>query len=124
MYEHSFEIHELPKMSNGSHGSWMQEHRRRKKWHRMVGQWLMGRTPPRPIQRARVVFTRCSSVEPDYDGLVHGFKPIRDALVKWGVLEDDRPRNLEGVYLWEKALRKQGKVRVEIRELIPDTQSE
>jgi Holliday junction resolvase RusA-like endonuclease len=87
----------------------------------MVGEFLMGMTPKRPLDRVRVVFTRFSSVEPDDDGLVHGFKPIRDALVQWGVVVDDKRKNLAAEYRWEKAPPKHGKVRVEIEELPVDT---
>jgi Holliday junction resolvase RusA-like endonuclease len=121
-YNYKFEIMGLPKMANGGHGHWRAEHASRKKWHELVGQQLLGRVPRRPLKRTRVIFTRCSSSEPDFDGLVHGFKPVRDALVKFGVLEDDKPRNLVGEYYWEKAAPKKGRIRVEIEEITDDTQ--
>lgn len=108
-------------MANGSHGHWAVVAAQRKKWQKLVGQCLMGRVPRSPFDRIKVTFTRCSSSEPDYDGLVHGFKPIRDALVLFGVATDDKNKNMEAVYQWELAPRGRGKVRVEIEELPPHT---
>jgi len=44
------------------------------------------------------------------------FKACVDALVKTGILVDDSPRHLTREYLWEKAPRGEGHVRIEIRE--------
>ncbi len=52
------------------------------------------RRPRRPLKRARVTCIRYSSVSPDSDGLVTGFKPLIDGLVACGVLENDRYENI------------------------------
>lgn len=117
MFKLTFEIHALPKMANGSHGGWQAAAAQRKKWKLLTAQQLMGRAPTVPFQRLRAVFIRCSSMEPDDDGLVHGFKPIRDALVQFGFVVDDKRKNLDAIYRWEKAPAKQGKIRVEIEEI-------
>lgn len=117
MYTFSFDIPGLPKMANGGHGNWRADHGQKKKWKQWVGECLMGRFPPKPLARARVTFTRFSSSEPDDDGLAHGFKPVRDALVIYGIIQDDKRKNLEAVYRWERAKPKAGFIRVEIEEL-------
>jgi hypothetical protein len=110
----TFEIPGLPKMANGGHGHWAKDHKARAKWKHDVGVCLMGKVRGRPWVKARAVFTRCSFTEPDYDGLVHGFKPIVDGLVEFGLLADDGPGYLVRDYKWEKAPRKGGKIRVEV----------
>ena len=104
----------LPKMANGGHGHWRTDHTAKKKWKTLVARELVGLAPPKPWPWVRVVFTRHSSVEPDYDGLVHGFKPLRDALVKYGFVVDDKNMNMEAVYKWEKAPRGLGHVTLDI----------
>jgi hypothetical protein len=116
-YRLEFEIASLPKMANGGHGNWRADHGRKMHWRKWVGTALMGKLPKKPLAFARVTLTRCSSVEPDFDGLAHGFKPIVDALVHFGVIVDDRGSVLERRYLWEKAKPKQGGIRVVLEEL-------
>jgi Holliday junction resolvase RusA-like endonuclease len=116
-YRLSFEIHELPKMANGSYGSWQADYHRKLRWRRLVGKCIQGMTPKEPLARARGVFTRFSSVEPDDDGLVHGFKPIRDALTFYGVILDDKRKVLEAEYRWEKASPGKGRIKVEVEEI-------
>jgi Holliday junction resolvase RusA-like endonuclease len=108
------EVKGLPPMANGSHGSWQVKNALRKYWKTQVGLMLLGKTPKVPHKKVKVVFTRYSSVEPDYDGLVHGFKPVRDALVQYGVVEDDKSSNMQAEYKWIRAGRRDGKIRVEI----------
>lgn len=109
----------LPKMANGGHGSWGQDHKRKKKWKTLVARELVGLAPPKPFSWIYVEFIRHSSVEPDYDGLVHGFKALRDALVKFGFVKDDKNRNMEAVYRWEKAEAKKGFVEIVISAVTP-----
>lgn len=110
----SFELTGLPPMANGNKGGWQKKHRIAKAWKTRLGYMLMGKTPKVPWLHIRVVFTRFSSVEPDDDGLAHGFKPIRDALVEYGLVADDSRKHLASEYRWEKAPAKYGKIRVEI----------
>lgn len=72
-----------------------------------------------PLKYADVILTRCSSVRPDYDGLVSSGKHILDALQQAGVLENDRHENI-GVplYRWEKAPRGKGVTRIQVTERI------
>lgn len=117
-YRLTFELTGLPRMTNGGGGT-------RNHWvlHKLAQEWK-GRAilaakaeglPEVPLKTARLVLTRYSSVSPDPDGLVSGFKPIVDGLVAAGVLENDRFDNI-GMpdYRWEKVPQRAGKVRVEV----------
>jgi Holliday junction resolvase RusA-like endonuclease len=120
VYTLEFELPGLPKMANGGHGHWRADHAAKMAWRERVGLVLLSmkaRMPVAPLKLARVTFTRFSSVEPDDDGLTHGFKPIRDALKFYGIIEDDKRKNLVAEYRWEKAKPKQGKVRIKVESL-------
>jgi len=69
--------------------------------------------PESPLKKARLTLTRHSSVSPDPDGLVSGFKAIVDGLVLAGVLENDRFSNI-GMpdYRWVKAKKGEGMVTI------------
>lgn len=108
-------------MVNDQHKTWQAKRRDAKKWQKWVGYCLMGKTPPKPLQRVRVTFTRYSSVQPDDDNLPTGFKAIRDALVNYGVVVDDSPQHFEGKYVWAHAPNGRGKIRIEIDERTSDT---
>lgn len=108
------EIQGLPPMANGGHGSWQKSHGIRKAWKTRVGNMLLGKVPRTPYQLIHVIFTRHSSSEPDYDGLVHGFKPVRDALVNFGIVIDDDSTHMRSEYRWCKAKAKEGKITIEI----------
>lgn len=99
-------------MANGSHGHWRTRYHAERKWLAMTLLAIAGKKPSSPLEKVRCEFVRFSSSEPDFDGLVHGFKPIRDALVKGGVVVNDKPSNMEAKYCWEKASPKCGKVKV------------
>lgn len=79
--------------------------------------YLLTKKPPAPLQHAKLTLLRASSVEPDYDGLVSGFKHVIDCLVEAGILINDKRENI-GVpdYLWEKAPMGKGFIRVTVEE--------
>lgn len=56
---------------------------------------------------------RRSSRSPDYDGLVHSFKPVMDALKFHGIIQDDSMANI-GVpeYRWEKTQSGKGHIQL------------
>lgn len=115
-YELKFEIKGLPRMTNRTRVHWSKTLRHANEWKKLVYMAVMkaGR-PPLPLQRARLVLTRCSTQTPDPDGLVSGFKHVIDGLTVAGVLADDKFTNI-GMpeYRWEPAKIRQGKVRVEV----------
>jgi len=88
-------------------------------WKAMVNLMVCGHRPKAPLKRARLTLTRFSSVSPDSDGLVSGFKRIIDGLVASGVLENDRYENI-GMpqYLWQKEAPGRGRVHIKIEEIV------
>lgn len=117
MYRLEFELNALPKMTNpsGSRSThWRFVKLEKDKWKMMVKIALRAHNlPATPLSKAKLTLTRFSSVSPDPDGLVSGFKTIIDSLVHCGVLENDKFTNI-GMpqYLWVKAKPKEGKVRI------------
>ena len=114
----AFEIPALPRMTNNSgrtNNHWSDRAKEAKQWQTAVMAMVGSQRPPSPLSLARLVLTRFSSVPPDPDGLVSGFKHIIDGLVHARVLKDDKWTNI-GMpeYRWEKAPAKKGKVRVEV----------
>lgn len=74
--------------------------------------------PPKPLPMAKVTLTRCSSSEPDFDGLVGSFKNVLDGLVAALVIEDDKMSNIGAPdYRWEKASPGGGKIRIVVEEI-------
>lgn len=59
-----------------------------------------------------VTYTRYSTAEPDFDGLVASFKHVQDGLVVAGVLPDDAPKHLRPAYGWHACRR--GEEHIEI----------
>lgn len=118
-YSITFELPGLPRMANASGRSrnfWAIK-KETDQWKKWVGQVACPR-PPSPLVRAKLTLIRFSSSEPDFDGLVHGFKPVIDGLKECGVLLDDKARNIgQSSYSWEKAPAKQGKIRVVVEAL-------
>lgn len=118
-YELKFKIPKLPPiLSNGSHRTWQAIAGIKKKWQKIAMDYAAENLPPEPLKKASAVFTRHSSVEPDYDNMVISFKAIRDGLVKAGVLEDDHPRVLKAEYKWQRTSPKTGHVTIELKEEI------
>ena len=106
----------LPPMNTADGLNRWRRHTLKKLWEgKVAGAVLMelGRWPSKPLDRAAVTITRCSSSEPDFDGLVQGGKFLLDGLVKAGVIADDKPSVIgQPVFRWEKAPPKQGCVRI------------
>ena len=93
---------------------WSVQHKEAEAWKWLVFGELGGDIPKRPWRKVKMICTRHSSRQPDYDNLVASFKPVIDALVKNSVIADDRPDNFEGEhpdYEWVKG---QSHITVEI----------
>ncbi len=121
MYRITFEIDTLPQLQNArSKTSFWNYHREAKNWVNWVALAIIGHLPDKPLNRANVTLTRCSSIEPDCDGLFSGMKAPLDALVKVGIIKDDRPSVINFQAKWEKAPKNKGKIRFEIQEIATD----
>lgn len=119
-YRLEFEIPMLPRMQNpsgrGTH--WRILHKEKEEIFDLVAKLTAGRRPSRPLSRARLVLTRHSSVRPDPDGLVSGFKRVVDGMKACGILVDDKNANIDfPMYLWSKAAPGKGKVHVLVEEI-------
>lgn len=120
VYSVEFEINGLPRMTNASGRSkhWVILKQEADHWKKTVSLVLADRRPPKPLKYAALEFTRYSSIAPDPDGLVSGFKHVLDGLVRAGILENDKYSNI-GMpnYYWVKTSPKQGKINVKVLEL-------
>jgi len=107
-YAHTFRFAApLPKLQAGK-GHWRAVHAERQGWHRRVAEAVMVERarPKLTLQRARIVCTRHSFAQPDFENLAHSFKALLDGFVKCGVLQDDNPLVLvDQEYRWEPAPR-------------------
>lgn len=115
-----FELTGLPKMANhglrGTH--WAVKLAEARKWKKLVAQICLALWRGGPAKKAKLTLTRFSSVAPDSDGLVSGFKHVIDGLVECGVLENDKVTNIGmPTYQWEKASRGHGKIQVIVEEM-------
>ena len=106
-----FSIGDLPKMTNRTAGKqWFSRHKERVKWQRLVEeQCVLTEITNLKLNSAVLTLIRHSSKAPDSDGLVSGFKPVIDSLVKCGVLVDDNYKII-GMpnYKWEYRPKKLG----------------
>jgi len=109
----------LPLMSNQLlRGHWRKKHGHALKWKLAVSLASHMKRPRDPLERATLTLTRCSSMRPDHDGLVSGFKSVIDGLVECGVLANDKFENIGvPVYLWAKAPLRKGHVLIEVLEV-------
>lgn len=122
LYRLEFELLGLPRMTNASGRKsthWRVLKKESDAWKLRVHQVVKSSRPFVPLKRAKLILTRCSSVCPDSDGLVSGFKHVIDGLVIAGVLENDRYENIGfPTYLWRKVKPGEGKIIVVVEGVI------
>ena len=118
-YSLKLEIGALPKTRNQTmRMHWAVRHKYIKEWDNLVKLHIGSRLPDKPLTKAKLVFTRFSSKESDFDNLVGSFKFVTDALTKLGVILDDKPSIIGSpTFNWVKTRPKQGKIIVEIIEI-------
>lgn len=112
-----FEINALPRMTNpsGRRNHWAMRAAEARKWKGFVIAELNRLQCEVSLEKATLILTRFSSVSPDPDGLVSGFKHVIDGLVQGRVLKNDKIFNIGmPTYRWEKCSPKKGKIRVEV----------
>lgn len=122
LYQLNLSLSGLPQRFNESPGSsWHSRYRESQRWHkRVLGRMMLERLspPPLPLKKASLILVRHSSRCPDYDGLVHSFKPVIDALKKCLVIADDRMSVIgKPNYLWEQAKQRAGKIEITVQEV-------
>lgn len=118
-YVLEFELPGLPKTTNsGGRAHWAVKAKEAAHWKKMVHWATACKGPEESLKRAKLTLTRCSAIEPDFDGLVSSFKHVLDGLVEAQVIENDKPSVIgQPAYRWEKAPPKHGKIKVRIEEL-------
>jgi hypothetical protein len=120
----NIELKGLPKGGN-FRGNWYAKYAENAKWANKIKEAVGNNIPKAPIKRVKLTYTRCSCScsgdQPgmDWDNLVISFKPIQDALVTCGILENDTINNIPDmpIYKQEIAKRGDGKIRVELWEI-------
>jgi hypothetical protein len=120
-YRIEFELPGLPKTINvmGQKSYWVRK-AEKDKWLNMVWAITAGKRPQAPLTKARVSYARFSSCEPDWDGLVSGFKYIQDSLKACGIIADDKMSVIgQPQYAWFPVPAKKGKIRVVVEEILP-----
>lgn len=116
-YEITFDLNELPPMPNkfyaGMHFS--QRKKLKDQFSRSVFLATAHIRPSIPLKKYKLVLTRFSASEPDYDGLVGSFKVVVDGLVTNGILANDK-LSMSGPWEvhWNKVKREQGFIRIKV----------
>lgn len=113
----AFELQGLPRMTNNLMVHWRTRHNDVLKWKRLVKAQVQLTWPKKQpaLTSAALTLKRYSTREPDFDGLVSGFKSVIDGLVEAGVLLNDKQSVIgQPKYLWEYAGPKQGKIFVKV----------
>ncbi len=120
-YTAKFIHHSLPHPVNVvERMPWQQKRRYVRELKAEIAYLLIGKKPKEPLFEAKLTLVRCSSSEPDFDGLVSSFKYVVDTLKDCGVIVDDKMRNIgQSSYQWEYAPPKKGMIIVVIEEIIP-----
>ena len=122
------DVPRLPPCNASRNVHWRVKYTERQDWGVLL-KLAMGRQSRvgLPFARARAVFTRQSSREPDSDNLVASFKLVRDLLqveamrrnpYGLGIIQSDAPGWLEAEYRWEKAARGKGGIRIEVEAIV------
>ncbi len=98
-----FKILGLPLMTNAQKNAhWTKRHKESVKWKSLVGfECHKAGILQLGLTSAALTLTRHSSREPDFDGLVSGFKHVIDGLTDCQVIVDDKFSVIgQSTYLW------------------------
>ena len=119
-YQIIFEIEGLPPTGNIRGRTWGAIHGKKKRWLSESRDTAEREgPPPEPLKKAKVVLTRFSSVQPDFENLTYSFKAVLDGLKAAGVIADDSPKYIGyPTYQWTRIKGNEGKIRVEVYEVV------
>lgn len=113
--------HQLPELPNAWPKNPHAENRRRKKWHKRVGEMILvsGVRPTETVTRCELACVRWSPRMPDFDGLVQSFKPLVDGLVNHEIIADDHMGIIvRRRYSWVQVPKKYQEVTMEISQIV------
>ena len=100
-----------------SRTSWRAAMFESRKWKKLVYENCILLRPIEPLTKAKLVLTRFSSSEPDFDGLVSGFKHCIDGLKEAKVILDDKPSIVgQPQFFWHKSKKGMGSIKIEVYE--------
>lgn len=118
-YRLEIEIPGLPETTNEVLSMRLKKRLNRKMfWKQQIAYSVYGKKPKQPLKRANLTLTRFSTTRPDPDGLTSTFKHLIDGLVIAEILENDKYENIGfPKYLWEKAKRNEGKIKILVEEV-------
>ena len=98
-YELKIELNELPQSLNKKlRKHWSKNHKENSLWDTLIYQKVFRQLPPTPLKRAKLRIVKHFWRTMDFDGFVGSLKPVVDALVTAGVIEDDSWKVLQA---WE-----------------------
>lgn len=98
-YELRIELTELPQSLNKKlRKHWTKNHRENNLWDTLIYQKVFRQLPPYPLKKAKLRIVKHFWRTMDFDGFVGSLKPVVDALVTAGVIEDDSWKVLQA---WE-----------------------
>lgn len=127
LYRIEIELVGLPTPERNSRRHWRTVRKEIQRWRRAVGFAVLGREPPRPLEKAYVRFVRHSAREPDPTNLAESFKAVEDALVVAGIMADDQSYNYAGGkpdVRWQEAPPKRGYITVLVQEVNHDSEKD
>jgi hypothetical protein len=113
-YRLEFDMLGLPKTTNSiGRAHWTVKAKEARRWITEVCVAVGSRKPVEPLPKARLMLTRYSSAEPDFDGLVSSFKHVIDGLIHAQILASDKPSVIGSpTYAWQKCPPRAGKITV------------
>jgi len=116
MYLLEFDLKGLPKLTNQvARSHWRTQYGHANGWKTKVFAKAWPLKPESPLVKANLTLTRYSSREPDFDGLVSGFKHVIDGLKQAHIISDDKVSIIgQPVYLWVKCNPKFGKITIKV----------
>lgn len=118
MKKKSFEfiLFGLPKTTNaGNRAHWAVKAKEARTWRLNTALAWKAVAGTVCFKTAELTLIRCSSSEPDFDGLVSTFKHVIDGLVDAGAFPSDKMSVIgQPKYQWEKTKRGEGCIRVKV----------
>jgi Holliday junction resolvase RusA-like endonuclease len=107
----------LPTGGN-SRQHWRAKYNENKKWKNRIFKAIGSDKPTEPLKKVKLEYERYSSSRMDWDNLVISFKPIQDGLVEYGIIEDDKIKNIPEMpkYSQYDSKRGEGKIVIIVKE--------